>query len=152
MMPLKLKRPHPLLAALVWVLCINGAHAAAVEAPTALRGLWSQANPEGRKQCLAYKKQRIQEHLVGAILIEPKKITDLAEYGEDDQYELTAVKPLGQQSWQISALVDWYPQGEQPKTSAQLNLSLKKSKLHWTVKHTENGQETKETWVYFRCL
>ena len=152
MMPIKLKCLNSWLAALVWMLCLNGAQAAAVETPSALRGLWSQANPEGQKQCRAYKKQRIPEHLVGAILIEAQKISDLAEYGEDDQYELTAVKPLGQRSWQISALVDWYPQGEEPKTAAQLNLSLKKSKLHWTVKHTDHGQETQKTWVYFRCL
>ena len=137
---------------LITLISMSAANAKVVNTPVDLHGVWSQTTPTGHEQCIAYRKHRSQEHLVGAVLIDKKKIIDVAEYGENDEYELTKIKPLGYQIWRINALANIYPQEKQAQKSVRFTFAIKKKKLYWTSEYLDNGKQTQKTWVYFRCI
>lgn len=130
---------------------LNEANAANANMPMILRGVWTHDTEMGQRQCIDYKKHRSQEYLVDAILIGKRKIIDTAEYGENDQYELTGLKSLSRGVWQLEVLADFYPQGEEEKKPLLFTLTLKKKRLYWTSYYTENEQKAQKTWVYYRC-
>ncbi len=80
--------------------------------PDALIGVWHRNNEEGREACEAYKKiesaSDIDERtsgLVGGLMITRHLMHAYSDYGEGDFHVTKRVVELGNQNWEVDALI-----------------------------------------------
>ncbi len=120
--------------AAISTLAVHVTAAAPVAMPVPLHGVWFPTGATFKADCTAYLVARPKtrggdffEKLVGAVLITPNQIHDVAEYGEGNFYRPVEVKALGRAKWQVKTALtlDVGPSQDEPGVPATLTISLK---------------------------
>jgi hypothetical protein len=121
--------------------------------PTELIGVWSDSNPEGRKQCAAYRKDPVprgdHDPLAGSVLISATLIQTRAKSGVDEYYKPDWVSRTARATWLIrsnyySGALPGDSDGREPEAYMADTMALKGKTLVWS------GPET-STRKLFRC-
>ena len=80
--------------------------------PDALIGVWHRNDRDGRLDCEAYRKIKSADDiteetsgLVGGLMITSHLVHAYSDYGEGDFYLVKRVVDLGNQQWEVDALV-----------------------------------------------
>ncbi|WP_460834477.1 hypothetical protein [Lysobacter humi (ex Lee et al. 2017)] len=122
--------------------------------PAAMHGTWFADDADGRRACGLHLRTRGAPtddewlHLVGAIVIAPKRVHHVSDHGEGNFYDVLQVLPRTDGTWRLRSRLGIDTYGDTDAEIVESELRLTARRLHW-----RDAGETADTRraPFFRC-
>ncbi len=126
--------------------------------PDALIGVWHRSDDDGRRSCDSYRKvgstidtDEEPYSLIGSLVVTRGLVHAYAEYGEGNFYAVKHVSYLGNQEWNVDALVyiDTMPTEGESADKDSLRFKIESELL--SMNETDVGDGHERSFRFFRC-